>query len=70
MNRPTMAPVYVGVTSPNREPRGLIDYFHARTNTTEVCLSCGGSNITSSNSSSSAKMNGTITEFKWNNTIP
>jgi hypothetical protein len=35
MNRPTMAPVYVGVTSPNREPRGLIDYFHARTNTTE-----------------------------------
>lgn len=42
----------------------------ARTNTTEVCLSCGGSNITSSDSSSSAKMNGTITEFKWNNTIP
>jgi hypothetical protein len=42
----------------------------AGTNTTEVCLSCGGSNITSSNSSSSAKMNGTITEFKWNNTIP
>lgn len=29
----------------------------AGTNTTEVCLSCGGSNITSSNSSSSAKMN-------------
>lgn len=42
----------------------------AGTNTTEVCLSCGGSNITSSNSSSSAKMNGTISEFKWNNTIP
>ena len=29
----------------------------AGTNTTEVCLSCGGSNINSSNSSSSAKMN-------------
>jgi hypothetical protein len=42
----------------------------AGTNTTEVCLSCGGSNTTSSNSSNSAKMNGTITEFKWNNTIP
>jgi hypothetical protein len=29
----------------------------AGTNRTEVCLSCGGSNITSSNSSSSSKMN-------------
>ena len=29
----------------------------AGTNTTEVCLSCGGSNITDSNSTNTAKMN-------------